>query len=797
MLNTSLSSVASSFGSGSTSSNMFPTPTSSISLQGSKVRVVCRVRPLLEMESGGKMCLDVPDQENVVVTSKGLTFSYDEVFGAGTSQSEVFETVGRPLIDDIIKGYNCTIFAYGQTSSGKTYSMMNLPKDPYSEERGIAPRIVCTLFEAIDQSPENIEFTVKVSFFEIYMEKIFDLFEPSKQNLAVKEDTSEKTFYVEDLSELYVSSEEEVLRLMKIGCKNKKISSTKMNRDSSRSHTIFSVTVTQHDTKKGQKISSKLYLVDLAGSEKVCKTEATGLRLEEAKTINKSLATLAKVISALTEKNPHIPYRESKLTKLLQDALGGNTRTTLMINCSPSNLNEDETISTLRFGLTANSIKNKPKVNFETSDTEYKKQLTLARNEIIGLKTKNIQLEAELVTLKASHTNYEKLSFANNLLLKQAQQKDDSIEALNLEILKLRRELDLMKGKHEQLNIAMGEKTSSLISELVEYKKQCSELQSDNQLLKQQISNQQVSTSPTLIGSTPMDLNNPEVRLESISDIDNTGKYSKAVDIVLDELMRIKMDRSEIQEMVANASSEIRDYMDQILSGQQLSEQEIQYDALSKISEKDVSELEINFSAQELKDYVQMLEEQNKSIKNELEAFLKGNSQSRQVVGDTDQDLQILTNTTDPIKNGLSASSLHGGKVVVPLKGGFKKQQKTLNDSLDDEEEIIGSEMVKCGQVFILSKSSNSSQDVWKKRWLVIGYKTPQIKIYKTIKSITPQLISLSTQSTLIKNDSEYILSISNTSIGDIHMKFSSTQDIKEWNTVIVDVLDMLQSSSQ
>nr|CAG4710584.1 unnamed protein product [Naegleria fowleri] len=613
-----------------------------------------------------------------------------------TSQSEVFETVGRPLIDDIIKGYNCTIFAYGQTSSGKTYSMMNLPKDPYSEERGIAPRIVCSLFEAIDQSPENIEFTVKVSFFEIYMEKIFDLFEPSKQNLAVKEDTNEKTFYVEDLSELYVSSEEEVLRLIKIGGKNKKISSTKMNRDSSRSHTIFSMTVTQHDTKKGQKISSKLYLVDLAGSEKVCKTEATGLRLEEAKTINKSLATLAKVIQALTEKNPHIPYRESKLTKLLQDALGGNTRTTLLINCSPSILNEDETISTLRFGLTANSIKNKPKVNFETSDTEYKKQLTLARNEILALKTKNMQLEAEVVTLKASHSNYEKLSFANSLLIKQAQQKDDNIEALNLEISKLRRELELMKGKHEQLNIAMGEKTSSLISELVEYKKQCSELQSNNENLKQQISNQQVSS---LIDNIPTDSNAPlsvENGLDTTSD--NPGKYSKAVDIVLDELMRIKMDRNEIQGMVANASSEIRDYMDQILSGQPLSEQEVQYDSLSKISEKDVNELEMNFSAQELKDYVQMLEEQNNSIKNELENFLHEHPEASQEIDDTDQS--SYSDAKESLK--------HGAKVVVPLKGGFKRQQKTLNDSLDEEEEIIGSEMVKCGQALILSKSDVS-----------------------------------------------------------------------------------------
>ena len=179
-----------------------------------------------------------------------------------------------------------------------------------------------------------------------------------------------------------------------------------MNSDSSRSHSILSMTITQRNVITSQTISSKLYIVDLAGSEKVYKTAASGLRLEEAKSINQSLATLGKVINALTDKNSvHIPYRESKLTKLLQDALGGNSRTTLLINCSPSNYNEEETLSTLRFGLSAKSIRNKPKVNLEQSPDEIRRRLKESLALIEELEFQNATMETELSMLRQNLTS--------------------------------------------------------------------------------------------------------------------------------------------------------------------------------------------------------------------------------------------------------------------------------------------------------------------------------------------------------------------------------------------------------
>jgi kinesin family protein 5 len=262
----------------------------------------------------------------------------------------------------------------------------------------------------------------------------------TKVNLQVKEEKGGRGFFVSDLTEVYVASDAEVYRILKLGNANKKISSTSkdsdpiesyinplynfldMNSDSSRSHTILSMTITQRNVITSQMISSKLYIVDLAGSEKVYKTAASGLRLEEAKSINQSLATLGKVINALTDKNSvHIPYRESKLTKLLQDALGGNSRTTLLINCSPSSFNEEETVSTLRFGLSAKSIKNKPKVNLEISADEVRRKLKESLVRIEELELQNATLETELIGLRQDLSNNTKLSHVNNLLLQDLQ----------------------------------------------------------------------------------------------------------------------------------------------------------------------------------------------------------------------------------------------------------------------------------------------------------------------------------------------------------------------------------------
>jgi kinesin family protein 5 len=271
------------------------------------------------------------------------------------------------------------------------------------EMKGIVPRIVMQIFDAVDQADENLEFVVKVSFLEIYMERIRDLLDVSRDNLRVRED-GVKGVWVEGATEVYCACEEDVMNVLRVGQVHRSVAATKMNAESSRSHSIFIVMITQKNIKTGGSKSGKLYLVDLAGSEKVGKTGAEGQTLEEAKMINKSLTALGQVINALTDpKAKHIPYRDSKLTRLLQNSLGGNSRTTLCINCSPSDYNYGETLSTLRFGQRAKSIKNNAKVNQERSAAELMALLAETEKTIALLKTYIDILIHEVLSLSPGH----------------------------------------------------------------------------------------------------------------------------------------------------------------------------------------------------------------------------------------------------------------------------------------------------------------------------------------------------------------------------------------------------------
>jgi kinesin family protein 5 len=310
-------------------------------------------------------------------------------------QKDVFDFSIKPTVDDILNGYNGTVFAYGQTGAGKSYTMMGTDIDN-DEGRGVIPRIVEQIFASILSSPGTIEYTVRVSYMEIYMERIRDLLAPHNDNLPVHEEKN-RGVYVKGLLEIYVSSVQEVYEVMRRGGSARAVASTNMNQESSRSHSIFVITITQKNVETGSAKSGQLFLVDLAGSEKVGKTGASGQTLEEAKKINKSLSALGMVINNLTDgKSSHIPYRDSKLTRILQESLGGNSRTTLIINCSPSSYNDAETLSTLRFGMRAKAIKNKAKVNAEISPAELKALLKKAQSQVTTFEQYVLTLDAEV-----------------------------------------------------------------------------------------------------------------------------------------------------------------------------------------------------------------------------------------------------------------------------------------------------------------------------------------------------------------------------------------------------------------
>ena len=285
------------------------------------------------------------------------------------------------------------MFAYGQTGCGKSHTMMGIADklDENGQElKGVIPKSVRHIFGFIDDNPNNgKKFLIRCAYLEIYNEQILDLLskfgaeggkqkkgargpgEQKEKSLQIKEDP-DRGIYVQDLTQVIVKSVPELERLLDAGVKNRKVGETAMNKDSSRSHSIFTIYIETSETgSTGETIFKvgKLNLVDLAGSERQSKTQAVGDRLKEANKINLSLSALGNVISALVDgKSQHVPFRASKLTRLLQDSLGGNTKTTMMAAISPADYNFEETLSTLRYASRAKSIKNKPKVNEDPKD---------------------------------------------------------------------------------------------------------------------------------------------------------------------------------------------------------------------------------------------------------------------------------------------------------------------------------------------------------------------------------------------------------------------------------------------
>ncbi|KAI9255981.1 P-loop containing nucleoside triphosphate hydrolase protein [Sporodiniella umbellata] len=439
----------------------------------SSVRVAVRVRPLTEQERQQQMSITFPS-DNQIIAGGDRPFTFDYVYPPNSGQEDVFDSCVIPLLNKFLEGYNSTILAYGQTGSGKTYSM-GIGID-YATE-GIVPRFVHSLFQQLAQKQDLDSYQVSVSFLELHQEDLVDLLGGKGFQLTIREDTQGNICWT-GVKEEVVTDPMELMELLKKGSIARTTASTDMNHTSSRSHAIFSVILRQiHQNKK---LVSKFHFVDLAGSERLKRTNAVGDRAREGISINSGLLALGNVISALGDESrrvSHIPYRDSKLTRLLQDSLGGNSQTLMLACASPADSNRTETVNTLKYANRARNIRNRVVVNQEMGEVERLKE-TIHRlkeearsndlfsnacsNEMDALKTEVVSLthtleqtSLELAQVRCQRDHYRHQLTADNpdTLLSEpplVAEYARTIEHLRVELLQTQEKLRLCTERDDE-----------------------------------------------------------------------------------------------------------------------------------------------------------------------------------------------------------------------------------------------------------------------------------------------------------------------------------------------------------
>jgi len=468
---------------------------------GDNVKVIVRCRPLNSKEKSGgyKEAVQCDEINGRVLIERPndppKTFTFDHVFGKDSRQVDVYNLTSRPIVDFVCEGYNGTIFAYGQTGTGKTFTMEGVRSNP--ELKGIIPNSFAHIFSHISKLGDSEHtFLIRVSYLEIYNEEIRDLLgKDPKKRLEIKE-RPDVGIYVKDKKEFAVSSAEHMEKIMSQGNQNRHVGATLMNADSSRSHAIFTITIESMDkgpdgqqrVRKGQ-----LHMVDLAGSERQAKTGATGDRLKEATKINLSLSTLGNVISALVDgKSSFIPYRNSKLTRLLQDSLGGNSKTLMIATFGPANYNFEETISTLRYANRAKNIKNSAVINEDPKDAllrEMQEELDQLKKQL-----EKVGESGGVPTDQLAEMSMDILKQRENLEKDRELAEKDKLKAMNslkkkeAEIKKTENEQAELEAKMAQINQKVVHGGVNLLEKDEEQQKL---LEDSNKELQQKITSQE------------------------------------------------------------------------------------------------------------------------------------------------------------------------------------------------------------------------------------------------------------------------------------------------------------------
>uniref|UniRef100_A0AAR2JCM1 Kinesin motor domain-containing protein n=1 Tax=Pygocentrus nattereri TaxID=42514 RepID=A0AAR2JCM1_PYGNA len=505
------------------------------------------IRPQMAKEKieGCHICTSVTPGEPQVLLGKDKAFTYDFVFDIDVQQQQIYSACVHKLIEGCFEGYNATVFAYGQTGSGKTYTMgTGFDVTVGEEEQGIIPRAVHQLFQGIQRRRLEAqecgahlpEFKVSAQFLELYNEEILDLFDSArdpeargrKSNIKIHEDGS-GGIYTSGVTSRLVSSEEELLQCLKLGALSRTTASTQMNAQSSRSHAIFTIHLCQMrvcpqpslengvadgsiSQPEYETLTAKFHFVDLAGSERLKRTGATGERAREGISINCGLLALGNVISALgdqSKKAGHVPYRDSKLTRLLQDSLGGNSRTVMIACISPSDRDFMETLNTLKYANRARNIKNKVVVNQDKTS----QQISALRAEIARLQMELMEYKAgKRVACEDGSEGFSDLFQENSMLQKEndtlrmrVKAMQETIDHLNTRVTQLlTNEINLLLTKTGETNEEIGNLIQNYIREIEELRSKLLESEAMNESLRRSVSRLSArSPYPASHASTP------------------------------------------------------------------------------------------------------------------------------------------------------------------------------------------------------------------------------------------------------------------------------------------------------
>uniref|UniRef100_A0A673KXW5 Kinesin motor domain-containing protein n=1 Tax=Sinocyclocheilus rhinocerous TaxID=307959 RepID=A0A673KXW5_9TELE len=532
-----------------------------------------RIRPQMAKEKieGCHICTSVTPGEPQVLLGKDKAFTYDFVFDLDAQQHQIYSACVHKLVEGCFEGYNATVFAYGQTGSGKTYTMgTGFDVTMSEEEQGIIPRAVQHLFQGIQKRRLEAqsagmplpEFKVSAQFLELYNEEILDLFDSTrdpeargrKSNIKIHEDGS-GGIYTTGVTSRLVSSEEEMLQCLKLGALSRTTASTQMNAQSSRSHAIFTIHLCQmrvcpqpqvrhiNSSPEYETLTAKFHFVDLAGSERLKRTGATGERAREGISINCGLLALGNVISALgdqSKKAGHVPYRDSKLTRLLQDSLGGNSRTVMIACVSPSDRDFMETLNTLKYANRARNIKNKVIVNQDKTS----QQISALRAEIARLQMEIMEYKAgKRVACEDGSDGFSDLFQENSMLQKEndtlrmrVKAMQETIDHLNTRVTQLLTNgVNLLLTKTGETNEEIGNLIQNYIREIEELRSKLLESEAMNESLRRSLSRLSArsphpSTPALALGSSPsvsMDAEMSDVICQAKLDVERLKKKER------------------------------------------------------------------------------------------------------------------------------------------------------------------------------------------------------------------------------------------------------------------------------